>query len=273
MDNDAKPDNFALPGLPTLLSTKVFGRTIRYYDIGHGPPLVLVHGVGGDADQWAFVYGPLTAKHRIIALDLPGFGRSDKPLLDYCVEVWVEFLDRFLKAINLPRASLLGHSFGGWIAASFALRLADRVDRLVLVDSAGIDAGAQPLQIDLNVSSRRNMREVFEYMFFDPRMVSDGLVDLAYGLHLERGDAPAIRSALATLNAPKEKLDGKLGTLQAPTLIVWGENDRVTPVAMAHEFQRALPNAELAVIPRCGHFPLIENPGAFSSAVLGFLAR
>lgn len=272
MNSDSTPaDSFELSGLPTLLSTKVFGRTIRYYDIGRGSPLVLVHGVGGDADQWAFVYGALAAKHRIIALDLLGFGRSDKPTIDYRVEVYVELLDRFLTALGIPRASLLGHSFGGWIVASFALAFPQRVDRLVLVDSAGM--GTPVLPVDLNVSTRRNMREVFEFMFDDPRMVSDGLVDLAYGLHLDRNDGPTIRSALATLASTREKLDGKLGALTTPTLLVWGENDRLTPLAMAREFDSALPNAELVVIPRCGHLPLIENPTAFSNAVLGFLAR
>jgi len=266
-------DNFALSGLPTLQSTQVFGRTIRYYDVGRGTPLVLVHGVGGDADQWAFVYGPLAAKHRIIALDLLGFGRSDKPSIDYCVEGYVEFLDRFLTKLGVDRAALLGHSFGGWIVASFALAFPQRVDRLVLVDAAGIDAGAVPMGVELNVSTRRNRRDVFEFMFHDPRMVSDGLVDLAYGLHLDRCDGPAIKSALATINDPREKLDGKLGALAMPTLLLWGENDRLTPLSMAHEFRNAIPNAELEVVPRCGHLPLIENPAAFSKAVLGFLAR
>jgi len=127
--------------------------------------------------------------------------------------------------------------------------------------------------VDLNVSTRRNMRDVFEFMFHDPRMVSDGLVDLAYGLHLDRCDGPTIKSALATINDPREKLDGKLGALAMPTLLLWGENDRLTPLSMAHEFRNAIPNAELEVVPRCGHLPLIENPAAFSKAVLGFLAR
>src|SRR6185369_1581798 len=142
-DTGRSPD-FQLPSLPTLKSAKVFGRTLCYYDVGRGAPLVLLHGVGGDADQWAFVLGQLSAAHRVIAIDLPGFGRSDKPAIEYRVEGYVEFLDRFLTAIGIDRASLLGHSFGGWIVASFALAFPQRVDRLVLVDSAGIDAGAQP---------------------------------------------------------------------------------------------------------------------------------
>jgi pimeloyl-ACP methyl ester carboxylesterase len=263
--------DFSLPGLPTLQTAKVFGRALRYYDFGRGPPLVLLHGVGGDADQWAFVFEALAAKHRIIAIDLPGFGRSDKPPIDYCVEVYVEFLDRFLAAIGVARASLLGHSFGGWIVAAFALAFPHRVERLVLVDSAGIDAGSAPLPIDLNVSSRRNMRAVFEYMFHDPRMVSDALVDLAYSLHLERGDGATVRSLLAALSGPREKLDGKLGALTAPTLLLWGEQDRLTPLSMAQQFARAIPGAQLRVIAQCGHLPPIEKPEEFAAAVLAFL--
>ena len=232
---------------------------------------MLVHGVGGDADQWAFCFGALAASHRVIAIDLLGFGRSDKPLIDYRIEVYVEVLDRVLRALAIERASLLGHSLGGWIGAAFALQFPHRVDKLVLSDAAGIDAGSVPLPIDLNVSTRRNMREVLEFMFHDRRMVSDALVDLAYSLHLERNDGYTIRSVLDTLADPREKLDGKLGGLRVPTLLLWGEDDAVTPLAMAHAYQRLIAGATLQVIPQCGHLPPLEKPGEFARAVTEFL--
>ena len=145
---DPETPQFALPALPELREQKVFGRSIRYYDTGSGPPLVLVHGVGGDADQWAFCLRGLARSNRVIALDLLGFGRSDKPGIDYRIAGFVEVLDRFLAALDITRASLLGHSLGGWIVASFALQYPDRVDKLILNDAAGIDEGAVPIPID-----------------------------------------------------------------------------------------------------------------------------
>src|SRR4051794_4343008 len=224
---------FALPALPELHERKVFGRSIRYYDTGSGPPLVLVHGVGGDADQWAFCLSGLRASNRVIAIDLPGFGRSDKPRIDYRIAGFVEVLDRLLTELDIARASLLGHSLGGWIVAQFALQYPDRVDKLILNDAAGIDEGAGPIPIDLNISTCANMRRVFEAMFYDRNLVQDVLVELAYSLHLERDDGPTIKSVLETLGDVREKLDGRLDRLRVPTLILWGENDAITPVAMA----------------------------------------
>jgi len=208
---------FALPVLPDLRDTKVFGRKICYYDIGQGPPLVLVHGVGGDADQWAFCFKDLAASHRVIAIDLLGFGRSDKPLIDYRIAGYVEVLDRFLTSI------------------------------------------------------RTHMRTVFELMFYDKSMVTDELVDLAYSLHLERGDGYTIKSVLETLADTREKLDAKLAQISAPTLIVWGEDDAITPLSMARAFHSGIAGSLLQTIARCGHFPPIEKPNEFVAAVTAFL--
>jgi pimeloyl-ACP methyl ester carboxylesterase len=262
---------FALPALPPLRSVAVFGRKICYYDVGSGPPLVLVHGVGGDADQWAFCLDALAATNRVVALDLLGFGRSDKPPIAYRIAGFVEVLDRFLTAAGVGRASLVGHSLGGWIVAAFALRFPERVDRLVLNDAVGIDAGAVPLQVDLAISTRANLRAGFEEMFFDKSGVTDGLVDLAYALHLERGDGPTIRSVLETLNDSAEKLDAKLEALRAPVLLLWGEQDAIAPLAIAHAYRRMIANARLELITNCGHMPPLERPAEFVRAVRAFV--
>lgn len=262
---------FALPALPELRAQKVFGRNIQYYDTGRGPPLVLVHGVGGDADQWAFCLEALAVSHRVIAIDLLGFGRSDKPSIDYRIAGYVELLERFLTKLDIGRASLLGHSLGGWITASFALAFPERVETLILTDAAGIDEAAAAIPIDLKVSTLANMRTVFHAMFYDPALVKDGLVELAYSLHLERGDGATIRSVLETLASPAEKLDAALARMRVPTLILWGENDAITPLAMAHVFHRRIAGSQLRIIPQCGHLPPLEKAGAFVDAVRAFL--
>jgi len=267
----APSSGFALPTLPNLRETAVFSRKICYYDIGRGSPLVLVHGVGGDADQWAFCLDTLAASRRVIALDLLGFGRSDKPLIDYRIAGFVEVLERFLDNLGIARAHLLGHSLGGWIVAAFALKLPQRVDRLVLTDAAGIDEGACEMPVDLRISTRASMRRAFEGMFYDKSMVTEELVDLAYSLHLQRGDAPTIRSVLESLAQPEEKLDGRLAALQAPTLLLWGDNDAVAPLSLAHAFHGGIAGSRLQIIDHCGHIPPLERPKEFAAAVTNFL--
>ena len=109
----AQTPQFALPPLPELRSATVFGRNIRYYDLGSGPTLALIHGIGGDADDWAFCLHALSTSYRVIALDLLGFGRSDKPLIDYSIAGFVEVLERFLRTLDIERATLIGGSLGG----------------------------------------------------------------------------------------------------------------------------------------------------------------
>ncbi|MGA3053446.1 MAG: alpha/beta fold hydrolase [Candidatus Korobacteraceae bacterium] len=262
---------FVLPPLPKLQNTTVFGRKICYYDIGSGPVLVLVHGLGGDADQWAYCFEALSATHRVVALDLLGFGRSDKPNITYRIAGFVEVLEGFLKALGIGRASFLGHSLGGWIVAAFALQFSDKVDSLVLNDAAGIASGAIKPPVDLNISTRAHMREMLESMFYNKTLVTDDLVDLAYSLHLERGDGSTIRSVLETFSSPDEKLDHNISGLRAPTLVLWGEQDALTPLSLARNFQRLITGARLEIIPECGHCPALEKPAEFTRRVLEFL--
>ncbi len=262
---------FTLPPLPELQSTTVFGRKICYYDVGSGPTLVLVHGLGGDADQWAFCFQALSASHRVVALELLGFGRSDKPMITYRIAGFVEVLEGFLQALGIERASLLGHSLGGWIVATFALQFPSKVDRLILNDACGIDSGAIMPPVDLNISTHAHMREMLDSMFYDKSLVTNELVDLAYCLHLERNDGPTIRSVLETFFCPDEKLDHNISGLNAPTLLLWGEQDALTPPSLARNLQRLIRGSRLEVIPECGHFPALEKPAEFTQRVLEFL--
>ena len=143
----------------------------------------------------------------------------------------------------------------------------------MLNDAAGIDAGGMQPPIDLNVSTRANMSEVLEFVFHNKAMVNDDFVELSYTLHLERGDGPTISSVLETILAPDEKLDNRLSELQAPTLLLWGARDALTPLAMAENFQRLIPGSRLEVIPECGHIPCLEKPAEFVQAVSHFLRQ
>ncbi len=262
-----------LPRLPALRSVQVFGQTIKYYDQGEGPPLVLVHGLGADADVWAFCLEQLSQTHRVIAPDLLGFGRSSKPFINYRVPTFIEVLERFLKALAVPQASLVGNSMGGWILAWFAIQFPERVNKLVLNDAIGIVAGAVEVAIDFRPSSLQNMRRIMEFMFYDERLATDGMVEEAYEFHLERNDGPTIASVLEAIHQRLDYLDDQLHRLKVPTLLIWGDSDPVSPLSVAENYRRLIPGARLEIIPQCGHIPALEKPQELVQHVLQFLAE
>jgi pimeloyl-ACP methyl ester carboxylesterase len=268
----AAAPHFALPSLPALRSVQVFGQTIKYYDHGEGPPVVLLHGLGADADVWAYCLEPLSQSHRVIAPDLLGFGRSSKPLINYRIATFVEMLDRFLHTLGLKQVSIAGHSMGGWVAASFAVLFPERLHKLVLNDAIGLLDGSVEVPIDLRPSSLQNMRAVFEFMFYNKGLVTDGLVEAAYEFHLERNDGPTIASVLETNRQKLDRLDHALDQLRVPTLLIWGDSDAVSPLSVAENFKRLIQGARLKVIPQCGHIPELEKPHDLVQHILQFLA-
>src|SRR5438445_12355504 len=160
---------FAVPafgqGQPPDKTISVFGQTIHYFDIGSGPVVVLLHGLGSRKDDWLPVLEPMAQKYRLLVPDQLGFGRSDKPLLDYSIQTYVDFLNEFLRQLKVEKASLVGESLGGWIAGLYAAEISGGghltpVERLVLVDAAGLKQD-KPIP-DLNQSSLAGMRAGLE---------------------------------------------------------------------------------------------------------------
>jgi pimeloyl-ACP methyl ester carboxylesterase len=130
----------AAPTIATPIERQavVFGQYVRYIEAGSGRTLILVHSLAGSSQHWQQAIVPLAQHHHVIALDQIGFGRSDKPLLDYRAETFVDFPDEFMRVRHLPKATIVGSSLGGWVAALLAIEHPERVDRLVLVDCAGM---------------------------------------------------------------------------------------------------------------------------------------
>jgi triacylglycerol lipase len=129
-------------GQPADKTITVFGQTIHYFDMGSGPVVVLLHGLGSRKDDWLPVLEPMAQKYRLLVPDQIGFGKSDKPLLDYSVQTYVDFLNEFLRQLKVEKASLVGESLGGWIAALYVAEIGGGshlipVEKLVLVDAAG----------------------------------------------------------------------------------------------------------------------------------------
>lgn len=255
----------------------VFGQKIKYLDAGSGPVVVLLHGLGGNSTNWAFNTPALAEKFRVIVPDQVGFGQSDKPLINYRVGTYVDFLDKFLAELKIERATLVGNSMGGWIAALYTLKHPARVERLVLVDAAGF---APPKEFDLNTlaglnpSTRAEMKQLSNLVFYNPMFKSDAAVDVLLAQRLSAGDGYTIQRLVESIHRGDDMLDGKLSAIKQPVLIVWGREDGLTSLAREGEkFKRELPSAQFVVFDQCGHVPQVEKAAEFNAALLKFLSQ
>lgn len=258
-------------------TTAVYGQKIRYLEAGSGPTVILLHGLGGSASLWAPTIAPLAKTHRVIVPDQIGFGSSAKPLIDYRVATLVDFLDGFYKNLKIKRASLVGNSLGGFAAAAFALAHPEKVDRLVLVGSAGfaLPKDFDPRTFDfLNPSTRAGMKQVLEAIFYDKRrFATDTAANDFFTKKLASGDGYTVQRFIASILKGEDVLDGKLDALKHPTLLVWGREDALTPLSAGERFKSEIPNSELLIIEKCGHVPQLEKPEEFNAAVLNFFKQ
>jgi pimeloyl-ACP methyl ester carboxylesterase len=268
---DAQQTNKAVPTFDKFAT--VYGAKIHFVEAGTGAPLILIHGLADDVAVWDSVIPPLAASFRVIALDQIGFGRSDKPLLSYRVSTFVDFLDGFLNELKIKRASLVGNSLGGWVAAAFTLAHPERVERLVLSDAAGYAALAKTMDpralSALRLASRDDIRYLGPLTFHDKRFYED--VDLTFKQRVTAGDGYTVSQFLGSMIRGEDVLDGRLGAIHKPTLIVWGREDRLIPLNFAERFHKEITGSRLEVIDNCGHMPHVECPKEFVTAVLEFL--
>jgi pimeloyl-ACP methyl ester carboxylesterase len=253
----------------------VYGAKIHYQEAGSGPAVVLLHGLGGDSSNWAPTVGPLSQKYRVIVPDQIGFGRSDKPLINYRVATLVDFLAGFLKELKIERATLVGNSLGGWTSVAFALAYPQKVDRLVLVDAAGfrLDKDADPRILNgLNPATRDAVKQVMSLVFYNKQLyTSDAAVDLLFSRKIAAGDGYTIQRFIDSVVRGDDVLDNKLAAIKHPTLIVWGREDALTPLSMGERFKKEISASELLIIEKCGHVPQLEKAAEFNSALLKFL--
>jgi 2-hydroxy-6-oxonona-2,4-dienedioate hydrolase len=256
----------------------VRGFRLHYREAGHGAPVILLHGMGGDGSRWATNMRPLANDFRVIALDQIGFGQSDKPLANYHTGMLSEFLVDFLDAVGLPKASLVGHSMGAFVAAYTAVHYREVIDRLVLVNGAGYRRGPGAPALDprrkqiQNGVTRDETREFFSLSFHNKDLVTKEMVDENLGLRLR--SAFAISRMQESFELGLGRLsDEEMRSIEAPTLIVWGRHDRLLgpPERMGERLRRDISGARLVVIDEAGHFPQQEQPDEFNRIVREYL--
>jgi pimeloyl-ACP methyl ester carboxylesterase len=243
---------------------------IHYFVGGRGRPLVLVHGLGGKAENWVSMIPTLMHHgHQVYALDLLGFGRSDRPDVDYSIALQTEILTQFFDSQNLSRADLGGWSMGGWVALKFVLDHPERVRRIFVVDSAGMnfnphfgDALFQPATVD---EAQQLLKLLTPQAHLIPRFVARDL------MREMRPTRPVVQRFMKSMMAGGDLLDGKLRGIQAPVLIAWGKEDALIPVVCGEEMHRQMPQSVLAIFDGCGHLLPAESSGRLLPETLRFL--
>jgi pimeloyl-ACP methyl ester carboxylesterase len=234
-----------------------------------------LHGLGGDGSRWTATAAALAGAHRVIALDQIGFGQSDKPLVNYNHGLLAEFLAEFINVAGIGKASLVGHSMGAFVAMRVAVDHPEMVERLVLVDGGGVGPNVprdrRLVQIQ-NSTTLAETREYFELMFHDASRVTDQMVRDNYQRRLQASYTIS-RMQEARANNVGIISEEEAARIAAPTLILWGKQDRLLEPAMAGTLDRLIPDSRVVLIDACGHIPQVEQADHFNELVRKFLAE
>ena len=242
---------------------------IHYFAGGKGEPLVLVHGLGSSALDFVFLMPGLAREHRVLALDLLGYGASDRPDVDYSVTLETGILRQFLDARGLSRVDLAGLSMGGWIALDFTAQSPERVRRLVLLDSAGMKFTPT---FDLRLLSPHTMAEMQTLeRVLSPHPVRAPAFIMRDFLRQLRQEDWVIQRTVANMITGREFMDGKLGSVTMPVLIVWGKQDVLIPLSVGEAMHHEMPQSLLVVLDGCGHIAPIECHGRVLREMQRFL--
>ena len=248
---------------------------IYYLEAGRGAHLVLLHGLGGSSLGWTLNIGPLRERFNVLAPDQIGSGRSDKPLLSYRISLMDEYLFEFLSSLGISRTILAGNSMGGWLAAHFTVNHPEMVKKLILVDSAGyaldkpLSAGERDL---LNAVTLSSSRAFTQKLFFRPDFIEEEGLKMRLRMKLNSHEPYVIDRFLDSIDRKQDVMDDEISRIKVPTLIIWGKEDQIVPVAHAWRFHQEITGSKLVIFDQCGHVPHVEKAARFNQEVLDFLA-
>ena len=269
-----------------LRGADVGGAQVNYAEMGEGPPILFVHGLSGSWQNWLEQLPHFARNHRVIALDLPGFGASPMPPWEISISAYGRLLDDFSNMLGIERATLVGNSMGGFISAEASIAQPDWVDRVVLVSAAGITHARmrkEPAEVVARLAAApapllfrfqdRSLRRpglryaAFKGIFHAPHHMRPELLWEQY--HAAVG-APGMVDAVRGL-AGYDFTD-RLRQVDDPTLIVWGRNDRVVPPKDAAGYAGYLNVSRTAIFDRTGHCAMLERPVRFNRLLEQFIA-
>lgn len=234
-------------------SIEIDGSTLYYQEAGEGPPLILIHGLSGSGRWWRQNVNFLAQEYHVYVIDLIGFGHGRRQRFD--LHRMAQIIAQWMDALDLDRATLIGHSMGGFIAADLASNHPEMVERLVLVDAVALPLGRSDSQIAVGL-----IRALFE-------MPTNFLPILA-GDAFRAGPRTIWRAARALLSSD---ISARLNRIQAPTLVVWGQNDWLVPLQIGVRIYDRLDDARFVVLSHAGHNPMWDRPDAFNGVLDDFL--
>jgi pimeloyl-ACP methyl ester carboxylesterase len=270
---------------------ELHGHPVTYHRVGSGPAVLLVHGITSSSRTWRDVMPALGEHYDVIAPDLLGHGRSAKPRGDYSLGAYASGLRDLLVALEVPSATVVGHSLGGGVAMQFAYQFPERVERLVLVDSGGLGA---EVSLVLRAATLPGAEYVLPLLASSPLRGAGGLVGSVLGRVGVRasadvqgmaegfeslGDAAArrafVHTARSVIDPSGQRVDASDRLYLAehvPSLIVWGDRDRMIPIKHGREAHERMPNSRFEVFAGAGHFPFNDDPERFVAVLHDFIA-
>jgi pimeloyl-ACP methyl ester carboxylesterase len=270
---------------------KVGDINTRFWQAGDtGSAVVLVHGLGGSIENWEHNIDALAQQHRVYAVDLLGFGRTDKFPLIKDINVLIKFLNDFMDTQNIGIANLVGSSMGGGLILGFALQFPQKVAKLVLVNNGGMGREVNIIfrlasvpflgRLLMGRPSLKSVEKMYRSLVYDPTIITPEMLRVGFELAVLPGATSALLSATHACISIwgqrakyNKELLSNLGKITAPTLIFWGKQDRILPVAHAQIAASKIPGARLHIFDNCGHGVMFEYPDEFNKLVLDFLAE
>jgi pimeloyl-ACP methyl ester carboxylesterase len=268
----------------------VAGKPVNVIDMGQGDPIVFIHGLSGAWVNWLENLPHFARDHRVIAMDLPGFGQSPMPAGKISIPGYGRIVDELLDTLGIQRAVIVGNSMGGFIGAEIAIQFSTRVEKLVLISAAGISIEHQRNEPVLRVleilddililgggwaatksaglaGRPRARRQIMKLVAYDAEKLPAALI----AEQVKGSGKPGFVPALDALT--DYPIRDRLSAIECPVLVVWGAKDRLVPVRDAYTFGELIPNARVVVWPDTGHVAMLERPSGFNALVDAFLAE
>lgn len=246
--------------------TEIDNLKIAYQVEGTGPPVVLLHGWGGEANSFRPVFDWLSRFYQVYVLDLPGFGLSEIPPTAWDASDYAKFLSAFFHKLNINKAHLIGHSYGGRISIVMAAEEPEKIDKLILVDSAGI-IPPRTTKYYIRISLAKIGRLMRYCGTLGNRLANNITQKVGSKDYQEAG--PMRATMVKSVNQDLRPL---LPKIQASTLLIWGENDTDTPVSFGRIMEKEIPDAGLVILKDAGHFSYLDQLPQFCEIVDNFLA-